>query len=72
MIKFLIASPLESKRYEGLDAIYLVATEGERGILKDHIALVCGLKNGSPRQTCFRGRGNPAQGRRRGFSAVPQ
>lgn len=47
MMKVLVASPLDSRSYENLEAFFLVSVEGELGILSGHAAIVCALKSGS-------------------------
>jgi len=47
MMKLLVASPLENRNYDEIEEIHVVTLEGERGILRGHIALVCALKTSS-------------------------
>lgn len=47
MMKLLVASPLENRNFEGIESISVTTVEGERGILRGHIGLVCALKKGS-------------------------
>jgi len=47
MMKLLVASPLENRNFEDIESISIMTVEGERGILRGHIGLVCALEAGS-------------------------
>ena len=47
MLKCTFVSPTKKIQRENLDGIYIKTITGERGILKDHIPLVCKLQNNS-------------------------